>query len=205
MICRPSRSETPTNLGVGDYVLAIGEPFRSRGNRHCRHRQRQGPLAAGRRLTCRSFRPTRRSTPVIPVGRCLTRAARWSASTRRSTATRAAIRGCRSPSPSIWRCRSRTRSSRPARWLHSRLGVEVQTLNQSLADSFKLKIAQRRARGQSRPDSAADQAGIKVGDVILKFNGTPIIDAGQLSQRVGAAAPGDKASLEIWRNGKTLS
>jgi serine protease Do len=54
------------------------------------------------------------------------------------------------------------------------------------------------------PDSAAEQAGIKVGDVILKFNGTPIIDAGQLSQNVGVAAPGEKASLEIWRDGKTM-
>ena len=46
---------------------------------------------------------------------------------------------------------------------------------------------------------------MKVGDVILKFDGTPIFDAGQLSQGVGAAAPGDKASLEVWRDGKTLS
>jgi serine protease Do len=55
------------------------------------------------------------------------------------------------------------------------------------------------------PDSAAAQAGIKVGDVILKFDGTPVVDAGQLSARVGVAAPGDKASLEVWRDGKTLS
>jgi serine protease Do len=41
--------------------------------------------------------------------------------------------------------------------------------------------------------------------VILKFNGTPIADAGQLSARVGVAAPGDKATLEIWRDGKTIS
>jgi serine protease Do len=54
-------------------------------------------------------------------------------------------------------------------------------------------------------DSAAAQAGIKVGDVILKFNGSPVIDAGQLSQRVGVTAPGDKATLEIWRDGKSLS
>jgi serine protease Do len=55
------------------------------------------------------------------------------------------------------------------------------------------------------PDSAAAQAGMKVGDVILKYNGTPVVDAGQLSARIGAAAPGDKASLEIWRDGKTLA
>jgi serine protease Do len=41
--------------------------------------------------------------------------------------------------------------------------------------------------------------------VILKFNGAPIVDAGQLSARVGVTAPGEKASLEVWRDGKTLS
>jgi serine protease Do len=88
---------------------------------------------------------------------------------------------------------------------HSRLGVEVQTLNQSLADSFKLKSPNGALVAQVVPDSAAAQAGIKVGDVILKFNGTPIVDAGQLSARVGAVAPGDKANLEIWRGGRTMS
>jgi serine protease Do len=88
---------------------------------------------------------------------------------------------------------------------HSRLGVEVQTLDQSLADSFKLKTPNGALVAKVSPDSAAAAAGVKVGDVILKFNGAPIVDAGQLSQRVGAAAPGDKASLEIWRDGKTLS
>jgi serine protease Do len=81
----------------------------------------------------------------------------------------------------------------------------VQTLDQSLADSFKLKSPSGALVAKVVPDSAAAQAGVKVGDVILKFNGNPILDAGQLSARVGVAAPGDKASLEIWRDGKTIS
>ena len=55
------------------------------------------------------------------------------------------------------------------------------------------------------PDSAAEHAGIKEGDVILKYNGTPITDAGALSARVSGAAPGEKATLEIRRNGKPMS
>jgi serine protease Do len=88
---------------------------------------------------------------------------------------------------------------------HARLGVEVQPLNQSLAESFKLKTPNGALVAKVTPDSAADKAGIKVGDVILKFNGAPVLDAAQLSQRVGVMTPGDKASLEIWRDGKSLS
>jgi serine protease Do len=87
---------------------------------------------------------------------------------------------------------------------HARLGVEVQTLDQSLAESFNLKTPNGALVAKVEPDSAAAKAGIKVGDVILKFNGAPILDAGQLSARVGVTAPGEKASLEIWRGGKTI-
>jgi serine protease Do len=81
----------------------------------------------------------------------------------------------------------------------------VQTLNQSLADSFKLTSPNGALVAKVVPDSAAAQAGVKVGDVILKFNGEPIIDAGSLSQRVGVATPGEKAAIEIWRDGKTVN
>jgi serine protease Do len=88
---------------------------------------------------------------------------------------------------------------------HARLGVEVQTLDQTLADSFKMKAPNGALVAKVEPDSAAAQAGLKAGDVILEFNGNPIVDAGQLSARVGAAAPGDKASLQVWRDGKAAT
>jgi serine protease Do len=88
---------------------------------------------------------------------------------------------------------------------HSRLGVEVQTLDQSLADAFKISVPNGALIAQVTPDSAAAHAGLKVGDVILKFDGAPIVDAGQLSARVGGVSPGDKASLEIWRDGKPMT
>jgi serine protease Do len=77
-------------------------------------------------------------------------------------------------------------------------------MNQTLADSFKLTSPNGALVAKVVPDSSAAQAGIKVGDVILKFNDTPIVDAGTLSQKVGVATPGEKASIEIWRNGKAL-
>jgi serine protease Do len=88
---------------------------------------------------------------------------------------------------------------------HSRLGVEIQTLDQSLADSFKLPAPGGALVAKVEPDSAAARAGIKVGDVILKYDGQPLVDAGQLSADVGQSMPGDKATLEVWRDGKTAT
>jgi serine protease Do len=87
---------------------------------------------------------------------------------------------------------------------HARLGVQVQSLDQSLADSFNLKQVSGALVAKVEPDSAAARAGIQPGDVILQYDGHPIVDAGQLSARVGTSAPGSKATLQIWRDGKSM-
>jgi serine protease Do len=88
---------------------------------------------------------------------------------------------------------------------HGRLGVEVQNVDQSLAQSFKLGAPQGALVAKVEPDSAAAKAGIKAGDVILKFDGTPIPDAGALSVQVSGTAPGQPATLEIMRSGKEMT
>lgn len=88
---------------------------------------------------------------------------------------------------------------------HGRLGVEVQDVSQSLAQSFKLRSPAGALVSEVEPDSAAAHAGLKSGDVILAYNGTAISDAGQLSARVNMTAPGERATLEVWRAGKPVS
>lgn len=88
---------------------------------------------------------------------------------------------------------------------HGRLGVEVQNVNQSLAQSFNLSSPAGALIAKVAPGSAAANAGLKAGDVIVAFNGAPIADAGQLSARVSGTAPGEKASVDIMRNGKPLT
>jgi serine protease Do len=88
---------------------------------------------------------------------------------------------------------------------HGRLGVEIQNVDQSLAQSFKLTSPQGALVAQVEPDSAASRAGIKAGDVIEKYDGAPIADAGQLSVRVSSTAPGEKVTLEVIRDGKPMS
>lgn len=88
---------------------------------------------------------------------------------------------------------------------HGRLGIQIQNVNQSLAQSFKLSAPQGALVAQVEPGSAAARAGIKAGDVIEKYDGKPIADAGQLSVQVNATAPGEKATLDLIRDGKPMS
>ncbi len=85
---------------------------------------------------------------------------------------------------------------------HGRLGIEVQNVSQSLAQSFKLGAPAGALVAEVQPDSPAAAAGLKAGDVILRFNDSPIRSAGDLSSRVHMATPGDQARLEVWRDGK---
>ena len=89
----------------------------------------------------------------------------------------------------------------------AQLGVTVQELNQSLADSFKLPQPEGALVASIAPNSPAAKAGLQPGDVILSYNGQPIGTSGDLPALVGMAKPGDRASLEVWRQGKkeTLS
>lgn len=55
--------------------------------------------------------------------------------------------------------------------------------------------------GQVFSGSAADQAGINPGDVILKMNGKAYNDAPSLSAAISKMKPGDKVTFEIWSQG----
>jgi serine protease Do len=88
---------------------------------------------------------------------------------------------------------------------HAKLGVEIQGVNQALAGSFKLNAPEGALVAKVEPDSAAARAGIKSGDVILKFDGQPVSDPGSLSALVGMAQPGQVATLDVWRNGKPMT
>ena len=86
---------------------------------------------------------------------------------------------------------------------HARLGVAIQEVNQTFADSFKLDKPEGALVSNVDAGGPADKAGLKTGDVIRKVNGTPIIAAGDLPSVIGSAAPGEKVSLDVWRQGKS--
>jgi serine protease Do len=191
-------------LGVGDYVLAIGEPFgleetATAGIVSAKGRSLPGDGYVPFIQTDAAVNPGNSGGPLFDANGAVV------GINAQIYSNSGGYQGVSFAIPINLAVQIKDQIVKTGKVAHARLGVEVQTLDQSLADSFKLKAPNGALIAKVEPDSAAAQAGLKVGDVILKFNGSAIVDAGQLSARVGTATPGDKASLEIWRDGKTLS
>jgi serine protease Do len=82
------------------------------------------------------------------------------------------------------------------------LGVTIQDLTPELAKAFKLDRSNGALVGDVSPSSPAENAGLKSGDVILQFNGTPVDNASQLKLRVAETPPGSKVTVQVDRNGE---
>jgi serine protease Do len=87
---------------------------------------------------------------------------------------------------------------------HAKLGVTVQEVNQGFADSFKLESPEGALVSNVERGGSADKAGIKSGDVIRRLNGQPIVASGDLPAMLSLARPGDKVTMDVWRDGKIV-
>ncbi len=83
----------------------------------------------------------------------------------------------------------------------AQLGVVVQTITPDLAESLGLKDARGVLVSSVQPDSAAQKAGLKRGDVITSLNGQPVRDMNTLRNHVADAGPGSVADLKVLRDG----
>ena len=88
---------------------------------------------------------------------------------------------------------------------HGRIGVGIQPLDQSLAQSFGLPDSNGALVGTVEKDSPAAKAGFKSGDVIRKIDGTEVADSTDVTSRIGNMAPGTKTQIEVWRDGKPVT
>ena len=83
------------------------------------------------------------------------------------------------------------------------LGVMIQNVTPALAGEFDLKTNTGALVGDVVPNGPADSAGLRDGDVILRFNGTKVADSQSLRMSVADTAPGTTVPLQVWRNHST--
>jgi serine protease Do len=85
------------------------------------------------------------------------------------------------------------------------LGVQIRSLDESLAKQFKVPDTAGALVEDVSPGGPADKAGIKNGDVIRKLNGAAVEDSGQLTAMITNMNPGTEATLEILRDGQPMT
>ena len=83
------------------------------------------------------------------------------------------------------------------------IGVQVQPVTQDIADGMGLKQAQGALVADPQKDGPAAKAGVEAGDVITAVNGQSVKDARELARIIGGFAPGSTVKLDVLRNGKS--
>jgi serine protease Do len=82
------------------------------------------------------------------------------------------------------------------------IGVTLQPVDEDLAKAFGLEHAEGVLIAEVTKDSPADKAGLKRGDVIVKYNQQPVANSGSLRNAVSLMKPGSSLLLTVLRNNK---
>jgi serine protease Do len=87
------------------------------------------------------------------------------------------------------------------------IGVQIQPVTAEIADSLGLKNAKGALVAEAQPNSPAQEAGIKSGDVILGVDGEKVEGPRELARKIAGLGPDAKADLTVWHGGaeKTIS
>lgn len=82
------------------------------------------------------------------------------------------------------------------------LGIYPQDIDRNLAEAYNLARPQGALLTRVSPDSPAQKAGLKSGDIILKYNDIQIVEASDLLNLINRARPNDTFRVQIQRDGK---
>jgi len=82
------------------------------------------------------------------------------------------------------------------------LGVNIYNVTPDIAKEFGLNESSGALVAGVAPGSAADRAGVKTGDIITSINGVSMKDAGELRNTIGMLRVGDKVEIGLLRDGK---
>lgn len=84
------------------------------------------------------------------------------------------------------------------------LGVYIQNVDEDLAESFGMEGMEGILISEVMPDSAAEEAGLQGGDIVMAYDGVPVSRVGAFRNRVAATPPYSEVTLKIFRDGEVL-
>src|SRR5205085_897983 len=82
------------------------------------------------------------------------------------------------------------------------IGVQIQPVTADIADSLGMKKAEGALVAEPQANGPAAKAGIESGDVITGVNGEPVKDAKELARTIGGLAPGKSVKLNVLHKGQ---
>jgi serine protease Do len=82
------------------------------------------------------------------------------------------------------------------------IGVQIQPVTADIADSLGLKKAEGALVAEPQANGPAAKAGIESGDVITAVNGETVKDARELARTIGGLAPGNAVKLDVLHKGQ---
>ncbi|MDF2096103.1 DegQ family serine endoprotease [Aquibaculum arenosum] len=85
------------------------------------------------------------------------------------------------------------------------LGVHLQSVTDELAEGMRLPDTEGALVASVVAGGPADEAGIEQGDVILRFNGRPVTEMRRLPRMVAETPVGESVEVVIWRRGEEVS
>ncbi len=82
------------------------------------------------------------------------------------------------------------------------LGVQIQDVTDEIAESLGLDGAKGAIVSEAQPDSPAMKSGINSGDVIVAVDGDDVRSSRDLARKIGDLDPGQDVEITLWRNGE---
>lgn len=186
------------HLRVGNWVMAIGNPF------GLDHTVTAGIVSAKSRIigsgpyddfiqTDASINPGNSGGPLIDLNGQVVGI---------NTAIIASGQGIGFAIPSSLAKRIITQLKENKKVTRGWLGVSIQDVDENTAKALGLDEPKGALVSQTFPGNPAEQAGVKVGDVILAIGDTQVKDSNELPRAIAAVLPGDKTEITVWRKGK---
>jgi len=85
------------------------------------------------------------------------------------------------------------------------LGVTIQNIDENTAMALGLDKPEGALVADVTRGDPAEKAGIRAGDVILSINDMPVADSSDLTRQIGAITPGSSIKMSLWRDGKKMN